>query len=271
MRECADREQKEEEQGRGEDSALSQTYPPLSLLPGDVLLSACLDLTAGESYLAALFTVSPIPDKRFRNHIHIQCRSPTRIPHGPVQRSLASMEKTHPSVSPPHQTQCLSWAREVANWTLEDWQHLAMWSGELRYPLFGAGGGVRMRRRPHKAMDPSCPQVTVQTGGYSILPFMDFMYPPNDGYSSRIMHHAIGPKWSGIGLRRILALISLAQRQTSESQQYQGLEGFLTLGLDPNCVQSSPTPPHIHVERHSYSHELTTGVCVRVCARVCGV
>ena len=89
------------------------------------------------------------------------------------------------------------------------------WSDESRYQLFRADGRVRVWRRPHEAMDPSCQQGTVQAGGGSILvwgvftwhelgplvhlntsltgdryvtllgdhlqPFMDFMYPHNDG------------------------------------------------------------------------------------------
>ncbi|XP_066540586.1 uncharacterized protein zbbx [Hoplias malabaricus] len=56
---------------------------------------------------------------------------------------------------------------------------------------------------------------------------------------------------SGVFTEPTQALISLAQRNASESQEYQGLEGFLTLGLDLRSVQSSPAPPHTPAERQS--------------------
>ncbi|XP_036441264.1 uncharacterized protein LOC118818183 [Colossoma macropomum] len=63
---------------------------------------------------------------------------------------------------------------------------------------------------------------------------------------------------SGLFTEPSQALISLAQRKASESQHYQGLEGFLTLGLDLSCVQPSPAPPHTPTERRSHSQELMT-------------
>ncbi|KAL7878322.1 hypothetical protein AOLI_G00092960 [Acnodon oligacanthus] len=54
------------------------------------------------------------------------------------------------------------------------------------------------------------------------------------------------------------ALISLAQQKAGEPQYYQGLEGFLTLGLDLSCVQPSPAPPHTPTETRSHSQELMT-------------
>lgn len=89
------------------------------------------------------------------------------------------------------------------------------WSDESRFQLVRADGRVRVWRRPHEAMDPSFQQGTVQACGGSIMkwavftwnglcplvqlnrsltgngyvqllrdhlqPFMDFMYPYNDG------------------------------------------------------------------------------------------
>ncbi|KAL6478595.1 hypothetical protein MHYP_G00120280 [Metynnis hypsauchen] len=63
---------------------------------------------------------------------------------------------------------------------------------------------------------------------------------------------------SGLFTEPSQALISLAQRKASESQHYQGLEGFLTLGLDLSSVQPSPAPPHTPTERRSHSQELMT-------------
>lgn len=38
------------------------------------------------------------------------------------------------------------------------------------------------------------------------------------------------------------ALHSVSQRHHIQSGQYQDLEGFLTLGLDPGVLQHSPAP-----------------------------
>ncbi|XP_072551870.1 uncharacterized protein zbbx isoform X2 [Salminus brasiliensis] len=64
---------------------------------------------------------------------------------------------------------------------------------------------------------------------------------------------------SGLFTEPSQALISLAHRKTCDSQSYQGLEGFFTLGLDPNSVQSSPAPPQTPTETHTLSQALMTG------------
>jgi hypothetical protein len=137
-----------------------------------------------------------------------------------LQRSLASIiyGSRRPTrvllLTPRHRTQLLTWAYDVADWTLEYWEHVA-WSDETRHQLFWTGGGVRVWRTPCEAMDPSCKQSNVETGGGSILvwvvftwnglvpllrlntsltgdryiallsdhlqPFINFMYPHNDG------------------------------------------------------------------------------------------
>ncbi|KFM68178.1 Transposable element Tcb2 transposase, partial [Stegodyphus mimosarum] len=110
--------------------------------------------------------------------------------------------------------QRLSWAREHIGWSLNEWKTVAS-SDESRFQLVRADGRVRVWRRPHEAMDPSCQQGTVQAGGGSIMvwavftwhglvplvqlnrsltgkeylqlledhlqPFMDFTYSNNDG------------------------------------------------------------------------------------------
>ncbi|KAJ8890933.1 hypothetical protein PR048_010442 [Dryococelus australis] len=81
-----------------------------------------------------------------------------------------------------HWAQCLTWAREVAKWTLEDWKHVA-WSDESRYRLFRTDGSVRVWCKLNEAMNPGCQQGTVQAGGGSVMcgPFMDFSFPDNGG------------------------------------------------------------------------------------------
>ena len=108
----------------------------------------------------------------------------------------------------------LCWAHGHISWTLDDWKYIAL-SDESRFQLIRADRRVRVWHKPHEAMDPSCQQGTVQAGGGSIMlwavftwnglgplvklnqsltgkdyvqllgdhlqPFMDFMYPNNDG------------------------------------------------------------------------------------------
>lgn len=137
-----------------------------------------------------------------------------------VQRNVTSMgygsrrPTRVPLLDARHRLQRLSWARDHIGWTLDDWKTVA-WSDESRFRLVRADGRVRVWRRPHEAMDPSCQQGTVQAGGGSIMvwgvftwtglgplvklngsltgnayvellgdhlhPFMDFMYPNTDG------------------------------------------------------------------------------------------
>ncbi|KAJ8887136.1 hypothetical protein PR048_013351 [Dryococelus australis] len=67
-----------------------------------------------------------------------------------------------------HRAQRLTWAREVANWTLEDWKHVA-WSGESQYRLFRADGRIRLWCKFNETMDPSCQRGTLQAGGGSVI------------------------------------------------------------------------------------------------------
>ena len=119
-----------------------------------------------------------------------------------------------PLLTERHRLQRLSWAREHIGWSLDEWKTVA-WSDESRFQLVRADGRVRVWRIPHEAMDPNCQQGTVQAGGGSVMvwavfswhglgplvrldrtltgnayvqllgdhlqPFMDFMYPNNDG------------------------------------------------------------------------------------------
>lgn len=137
-----------------------------------------------------------------------------------VRRNLSSLgygsrrPTRVPLLTARHRLQRLSWAREHIGWSLDQWKTVA-WSDESRFQLVRADGRVRVWRRPHEAMDPNCQQGTVQAGGGSIMvwavftwhglgplvqlnrsltgngyvqlltdhlqPFMDFMYPNNDG------------------------------------------------------------------------------------------
>ncbi len=50
------------------------------------------------------------------------------------------------------------------NWTIEDWKNVA-WSDESRFLLRHSDGRVRIWRKEHESMDPSCLVSTVQACG----------------------------------------------------------------------------------------------------------
>ncbi|GFY29640.1 transposable element Tcb2 transposase [Trichonephila clavipes] len=67
-----------------------------------------------------------------------------------------------------HNTLRLVWAYQHRHSTVYDWKHVA-WSDESRFQLNRADGRVRVWRRPHKFMDPTCQQGNVQAGGGSVM------------------------------------------------------------------------------------------------------
>ncbi len=118
------------------------------------------------------------------------------------------------------------------NWTIEDWKNIA-WSDESRFLLRHSDGRVRIWRKAHESMDPSCLVSMVQTvGGVmvwgvfswhtlgplvpiehrlnttaylsivadQIHPFMTTVYTSSDATSSRIMHHVTKLRSSQTGL-----------------------------------------------------------------------
>ncbi len=54
------------------------------------------------------------------------------------------------------------------NWTIEDWKNIA-WSDESRFLLRHSDGRVRIWRKEHERMDPSCLVSTVQAGGGGVM------------------------------------------------------------------------------------------------------
>ncbi len=107
------------------------------------------------------------------------------------------------------------------------------WSDESRFLLWHSDGRVRIWRKEHESMDPSCLVSTVQAGGGGVMvwgifswhtlgplvpienclnataylsivadhvhPFMTTMYPSSDATSSRIIHHVTKLKSSQTG------------------------------------------------------------------------
>ncbi len=62
----------------------------------------------------------------------------------------------------------LQFAQAHQNWTIEDWKNVA-WSDESRFLLRHSDGRVRICRKEHESMDPSCLVSMVQAGGGGVM------------------------------------------------------------------------------------------------------
>ncbi len=62
----------------------------------------------------------------------------------------------------------LQFAQAHQNWTIENWKNVT-WSDESRFLLRHSDGRVRILRKEHESMDPSCLVSTVQTGGGGLM------------------------------------------------------------------------------------------------------
>ncbi|GBN49151.1 hypothetical protein AVEN_48611-1 [Araneus ventricosus] len=69
----------------------------------------------------------------------------------------------------------LCWAREHIGCTLDDRENVA-WSDKSLFQLLKDDGMVRVCRRPHEVMDPSCQQGAAQVGGGSIMVWAVFTW-----------------------------------------------------------------------------------------------
>ncbi len=137
-----------------------------------------------------------------------------------------------PLLSAKNRTRRIQFTQTPQNWTIEDWKNVA-WSDESRFLLRYSDGRVRIWRKEHESMDPSCLVSTVQAGGGGVMvcgifswhtlgslvliehhlnataypsivadhvhPFITTVYPSSDATSSRIMHHATKLKSSQTG------------------------------------------------------------------------
>ncbi len=56
----------------------------------------------------------------------------------------------------------------VQNWTIEDWKNVA-WSDESRFLLWHSDGRVRIWRKEHESMDPSCLVSMVQAAAGGVM------------------------------------------------------------------------------------------------------
>ncbi|GFW75217.1 transposable element Tcb2 transposase [Trichonephila clavipes] len=73
-----------------------------------------------------------------------------------------------PLLTARHKTSHFPWDRQNRHWTVDDWKHVA-WSDEFHFQLNRADGRVRVWKKSHKPMDPTCQQGTVQAGGGSVI------------------------------------------------------------------------------------------------------
>ncbi len=62
----------------------------------------------------------------------------------------------------------LQFTQDHQNWTIEDWKNVA-WSDESRFLLQHSDGRVRIWRKEHESIDPSCLGSTVQAGGGGVM------------------------------------------------------------------------------------------------------
>ncbi len=161
-------------------------------------------------------TISECTTRRTLKQMGYSSRRPHRVPLLSAKNRKQRQQFTHA-----HQ-----------KWTIEDWKNIA-WSDESRFLLRHLDGRVRMRRKEHESMDPSCLVSTVQAAGGGVTvwgifswhtlgplvpiehclnataylsivadhvhPFTTTEYPSSDVTSSRIMHHVTNLKSSQTG------------------------------------------------------------------------
>ncbi len=75
-----------------------------------------------------------------------------------------------PFLSAKNRKRRLQFAQAHQNWTIEDWKNVA-WSDESRFLLRHSDGRVRIWRKEHESMDPSCLVSTVQVSGGSVMDY----------------------------------------------------------------------------------------------------
>ncbi len=89
-----------------------------------------------------------------------------RTTHRTLKQMGFSSRRPHrvPLLSAKNRKQSLQFTQAHQNWTIEDWKNVAL-SDESRYLLRHLDGRVRIWRKEHESMDPSCLVSTVQAGG----------------------------------------------------------------------------------------------------------
>ncbi len=91
-----------------------------------------------------------------------------------TRRTLKQMDyssrRPHPVplLSVKNRKRRLQFTQAHQNWTIEDWKNVA-WSDESRFLLRHSDGRIRIWRKEHKSMDPSCLVSMVQAGGGGVM------------------------------------------------------------------------------------------------------
>ncbi len=73
-----------------------------------------------------------------------------------------------PLRSDKNSTRRIQFTQNHQNWTIEDWKNVA-WSDESLFQLRHSDGRIRIWRKEHESMDPSCLVSTVQAGGGGVM------------------------------------------------------------------------------------------------------
>ncbi|GFX21721.1 transposase domain containing protein [Trichonephila clavipes] len=73
-----------------------------------------------------------------------------------------------PLLTKSHRQLRLRWAREHQDWSMDQWERVAL-SDESRFVIHPADGRIRIRRLPGKQLLPQCTVGHTQTGGGSIM------------------------------------------------------------------------------------------------------
>ncbi len=79
-----------------------------------------------------------------------------------------------PLLSDKNSTRRIQFAQAHQNWTIEDWKNVA-WSDESLFLLRHSDGRVRIWRKEHESMDPSCLVSTVQAAGGGVMVSVYFL------------------------------------------------------------------------------------------------
>ncbi len=87
-----------------------------------------------------------------------------------LKKMVYSSRRPHrvPVLSAKNRKQRLQFTQTHQNWTIEDWKNVA-WSDESRFLLRHSDDRVRIWRKEHESMDPSCLVSTVQAGGGGVM------------------------------------------------------------------------------------------------------
>ncbi len=90
--------------------------------------------------------------------------------HRTLKQMGSSSRRPHrvPLLSAKNRKQRLQFTQAHQNWTILDWKNVA-WSDETRFLLRHSDDRVRIWRKEHESMDPSCLVSTVQAGGGGVM------------------------------------------------------------------------------------------------------